>query len=91
MTKSHGTKKFNHSKPAVYRIQVEGELDQKWSERLGGMTVTVEGNKNEKAVTTLKGSLPDQAALAGILNTLYELHLPVISVEYISENKYREN
>ena len=28
-------------------------------------------------VTTLDGELSDQAALAGVLNTLYELHLTV--------------
>jgi hypothetical protein len=25
----------------------------------------------------------DQADLAGVLNTLYELHLPLLSVEYL--------
>jgi hypothetical protein len=79
--------KLNHRKPAVYRIQVEGELNQKWSDRLGGMTISVEHNENEQAITTLQGPLPDQAALAGVLNTLYELHLPVITVEYIVEKE----
>jgi hypothetical protein len=32
-------------------------------------------------VTTLEGELRDQAALAGVLNSLYELHLTVISVK----------
>jgi hypothetical protein len=31
--------------------------------------------------TTLEGKINDQSALAGVLNTLYELHLPVLSVE----------
>ncbi len=31
-------------------------------------------------VTTLEGELSDQAALAGVLNSLYELHLPVLMV-----------
>jgi hypothetical protein len=35
-------------------------------------------------VTTLFGDLPDQAALAGVLNTLYDLHLAVLSVERLS-------
>jgi hypothetical protein len=35
-------------------------------------------------VTVLEGWLPDQAALAGVLNTLYELHLPLLSVEILS-------
>jgi hypothetical protein len=35
-------------------------------------------------VTTLLGELSDQAALAGVLNTLYELHLPVLAVQRLS-------
>jgi hypothetical protein len=34
--------------------------------------------------TTWFGELSDQAALAGVLNTLYELHLPVLSVARLS-------
>ena len=33
------------------------------------------------AQTVLVGRLRDQAALSGVLNILYELHLPVLSVE----------
>jgi len=32
-------------------------------------------------VSTLTGELPDQTALAGVLNALYEMHLTVLSVE----------
>jgi hypothetical protein len=38
-------------------------------------------------VTILEGHLPDQAALSGILNTLYEMHLPLLSVENLDELK----
>ncbi|VGO16654.1 hypothetical protein PDESU_05245 [Pontiella desulfatans] len=31
--------------------------------------------------TVLEGRLADQAALAGVLNTLYGLHMPVISAD----------
>ena len=37
-------------------------------------------------VTTLEGELSDQAALAGVLNTLYELHLPVLLVKRLELN-----
>ena len=33
----------------------------------------------------LEGELSDQAALAGVLNTLYELHLTVLSVKRVDE------
>ena len=33
--------------------------------------------------TTLEGELSDQAALAGVLTTLYELHLTILSVKHL--------
>jgi len=34
-----------------------------------------------KAESVLEGSVLDQAALAGVLNQLFELHLPVMAVD----------
>lgn len=70
--------------PATYRIKVQGQLDQSWSDRLAGMAITASSQGDEPPVTVLEGWLPDQAALAGVLNTLYELHLPLLSVEILS-------
>lgn len=67
-------------KSTNYRIKVQGRLDEKWSDRLGGMRITVDRSSGQSPVTKLEGRLRDQAALAGVLNTLYELHLPVLSV-----------
>ena len=67
--------------PAAYRIQCSGRIPASWSDRLEGMTVTVESPGDGTSVTTLVGELGDQASLAGVLNTLYELRLPVLSVE----------
>ena len=71
--------------PAVYRIQVKGYLDKRWSDRLGGMDIQVsQCGGVQKA--TLVGRLPDQAALLGVLNTLYNLHLPLLSLELESSD-----
>ncbi len=69
------------SDPATYRIRVGGLLDASWSDRLGGLTVTTTGGRDLPPTTTLEGRLPDQAALNGVLGTLYEQHMPVLSVE----------
>ncbi len=66
--------------PAVYQIRVRGNLDNSWSEKLGGMQLET---TVETAMTVLTGSLADQAALSGVLNTLYDLQLPVISVVHL--------
>jgi hypothetical protein len=70
--------------PATYRIGVQGHIPARWCDRLEGMTITECSPEAELAVTTLLGELADQAALAGVLNTLYELHLPVLSVQRLS-------
>jgi hypothetical protein len=66
--------------PATYQIIVEGRIGSNMSDRLGGMTICHSMMKNSSWITTLKGELNDQVALAGVLNIIYELHLPVISV-----------
>jgi hypothetical protein len=71
-------------RPATYQISVQGLIDPDWSDRLGGMTIGLVTEEACPPVTTLKGELSDQAALAGVLNTLYELHLPVLSVLCLS-------
>ena len=65
---------------------MQGEVGLNWSDRLGGMRVLpstlVEGNK----VTVLQGRVSDQAELAGILNTLYALHLPLLVVQCLGSD-----
>ena len=65
---------------ATYQIRVQGRLDPTWSERLEGMTIRLPKGEARPPVTTMEGELSDQAALAGVLNTLYELHLPILLV-----------
>ena len=70
--------------PAVYRIRVRGRLPAIWSGRLAGMAITVFNADTGPCVTSLVGELTDQADLAGVFNTLYGLHLPVLSVECLN-------
>jgi hypothetical protein len=68
--------------PAVCVIRVRGVLSSDWSERLGGMRiVVVRGGRH--TITELVGELADQAALHGVLATLYELGLPLLTVECV--------
>jgi hypothetical protein len=63
-------------KPATYRISVRGIVPESWTDRLGGMRIVADSS----AATTLEGWLPDQAALKGVLDTLYELRLCIKEV-----------
>jgi hypothetical protein len=66
--------------PSAYEICVQGVLDAEWSWRLEGMTIVTRVHADGTPVTTLTGDLVDQAALAGVLDHLYSMRLPVLSV-----------
>jgi hypothetical protein len=65
-----------------YQITVEGKINASWSDWLGGMQ-PVSRKENGMQVTTLSGILPDQAALRGLLNRLWDLNLVLRSVQQV--------
>ena len=65
---------------AVYRIKMRGAIPDSRIDRLGGMRIVA----ITPVTTTLEGGLPDQAALMGVLDTLYELHLPLLEIICLS-------
>lgn len=87
MSNSYDGKKLKLWTPATYRIEVEGHLDDSWPDRLGGMRISTHKRADQSTATTLTGRVRDQAALAGVLNSLYELHLPILSVGHIGKEK----
>jgi len=74
---------LNLDKTATYRIRVKGHLEGHWSDYLGGLSISPSDDE-ECAVTTLSGEVLDQAALIGIINSLYSMGFPLLSVEYQS-------
>jgi hypothetical protein len=59
-----------------YEIKIEGLLDPRWSDWFAGLRLTnLEGGE-----TLLSGSLPDQAALHGVLERIRDLNVKLISV-----------
>jgi len=63
--------------PGRYRIRVGGHLDRNWSAWFGGLAVT----HDDGGTTSLSGTVPDQAALHGLLAKVRDLGLVLISVE----------
>lgn len=59
-----------------YEIRVQGRLGARWAERFDGMTLA----DGPDGSTLIAGQVVDQAALHGLLRTLGDLGLPLLSV-----------
>ena len=85
MSDSQLWKDLKFEASASYRVRVQGHLDNSWSDRLGVMVLTRAFTADKQPMTILIGRLRDQAALAGVMYALYNLHLPMISVELLDD------
>jgi hypothetical protein len=68
--------------PGRYQISIQGVLSADWSDRLGGLEIVTTSSADGRPVTTLTGDVIDQAVLLGVLNALYDLRYPLLSVRY---------
>jgi hypothetical protein len=85
------TEKLKAISPAEYKISVIGFLDENMSDRLGGLAI-LNTNPDQCAdapIVTLTGKLTDQAALFGVLNSLYNMRMPLLAVECLSVEKLK--
>ena len=60
-----------------YTIHVQGHLGPSWQDRFGGLCI----EQQETGATLLSGTLPDQAALHGVLLQIIRLGLTLLSLE----------
>ncbi len=80
-----GDPDLEFSGPAIYRIVVQGLLGEGWSGRLAGMEITAVTRGTGAPYTELRGPVRDQPELSGVLETLHDLHLPLVKVEQADE------
>ena len=84
------TQRRSPKAPDAYLIDVQGDLTS-WKGRLGELKMHIEQDPRYGQVTTLKGPVRDQADLFGILNTIYELHLPLLRLKtFVAEKPVEE-
>ena len=76
--------------PAIYRIRLQGILDQSLHEYLD-MTITVVQAPNDEPETILTGQMVDQAALLGVLNNMYDIGFSLLSVECLDVIEQNES
>ena len=77
--------KLSLYEPATYQIVVPGEPAPSWSDWIE-MEIAVEREGEGPPVTTLTGTVADQAALQGLLRRLYALGLPLLAVICVDED-----
>ncbi len=68
-----------YHEPGLYEIRLKGHLDERWAERFAGLTFS-----HDDGTTILFGPVVDQAALYGLLRTVRDLGLPLLSVVHIA-------
>ncbi len=78
MSRQHSSPQ-RYDESAVYQIRLRGHLGPEWTGWFGGMEITLEENGD----TVLTGLVADQAALHGLLRTVCDLAIPLISVNRI--------
>lgn len=70
----------------TYELRVQGHLDDRWSEWLGGLDVQCQ----EDGTTVLVGPVVDQAALHGLIKKVRDLGLPLLSVKRTDRSSEQE-
>lgn len=66
-----------------YAIRIKGHLNDTWANRFDAMTITL----TPDGETILTGDVPDQAALHGLLRTIRDSGLELLSVNRIHTNE----
>lgn len=68
---------------ATYQIRVQGQISKRWAHWFEEMTIQTNPGADADATSVLVGSVADQAALLGLLQKLYTLGMPLLSVRRI--------
>jgi hypothetical protein len=80
--------------PALYKIVVKGNLSANtdaWQDIQQTIALTFNNFEEESNSSSLMVHVSDQAELAGVFNTLYELHIAIRDVEYLGSNENINN
>jgi hypothetical protein len=71
------------SEPGLYEVRVRGHLESRWAAWFGGMTLA----REDDGTTSIRGPIADQAALHGLLATLRDTGLPLVSVTQVDPHR----
>jgi hypothetical protein len=78
--------KLNLCQPAIYQIEVVGHLNSKKATWVENLTTSNGYSPDGTPITIITGEVADQTALHGLLNRIYNLGLPLLSVIWLGSN-----
>lgn len=65
------------------QIRVKGHLSNQWTDWFSGLAI----DNQPQGEALLSGTLPDQAALSGVLNRMWDLGLSLVSVSCVEHDR----
>ncbi len=75
---------LSRAQPLEYRIDVQGRIDDRLADWFEGMEITPVDEEAALKITSLSGTVADQAALMGLLRKLYDRGYLLLCVECLS-------
>jgi hypothetical protein len=75
----------------TYVIKVKGRLDESWPDWFGRLAITAEGSNDGVPITTLSGAVVDQTELRGILDSLWNLNLVLLSAIRVQRSGWTDH
>ncbi len=79
------------STPVDVSIEIKGILDKTMSEVLGGLSIRNSTISDKISISYVEGKVTDQAALIGIINTLFNMRFPIMNVMMKNNSKQVED
>jgi len=76
---SETQKRPDQQAPGTYEVRIQGHLGQRWAARFDVPRLT----HDDDGTTVIRRIVADQAALHGLLQTIRDLGLPLVSVTRI--------
>jgi hypothetical protein len=74
----------------VYEIVAKSHLDKQWIPLFEGLTITTDFLKDGTPITRFAGSIVNQAALHGVLGTIRDTNMRLISVNQVQHSPVAE-
>jgi hypothetical protein len=87
MDSTNSISDINISKSANISIEVNGLLNKNLSDVLGGLNIRHSTTPDNISISYLEGAVKDQAALIGIINTLFNMRFPIVNVKIKTNEK----